>query len=70
MKRYEQMQPSTGVILLDYLDFQDFSPRFFWCGQGEGVRMAMAFQHMSQYFAALKPGSLVLEAGLFVFCRC
>ena len=28
--------------------------------------MAMAFQHMSQYFAALKPGSLVLEAGLFV----
>lgn len=31
--------------------------------EGEGVRMAMAFQHMSQYFAALKPGSLVLEVG-------
>jgi hypothetical protein len=30
--------------------------------QGEGIRMTMAFQRMSHYFAELKPGSLVLEA--------
>ncbi|CAL1160447.1 unnamed protein product, partial [Cladocopium goreaui] len=31
--------------------------------EGEGIRMTMAFQRMSHYFAELKPGSLVLEVG-------
>lgn len=34
--------------------------------QGEGIRMTMAFQRMSHYFAELKPGSLVLEAWCIV----